>query len=141
MLGWLTTYRCNSFYSNMKNIIKNKILSNYLTLRRDKSSPCYTGSFFIFTCISSPLYLSNSFTPRRDKSILFTATVIFIIILSIFIAYNHLHILFLVLSLEYGLGLTYIAATMNSFPVRYLNTLLSLLLFVSPWAWEKLKGL
>lgn len=28
---------------------------------------------------------------------------------------------------------------MNSFPVRFLNTLLSLLLFVSPWVWEKLK--
>lgn len=112
----------------MKNLIKNNILSNSLTLRRDKSSPCYTGSFFIFTCISSPLYLSNSLTSRRDKSILFTATVIFIIILSVFIAYNYLHILFLVLSLENGLGLTHIAATMNSFPVRYLNTFLTLLL-------------
>jgi hypothetical protein len=30
--------------------------------------------------------------------------------------------------LENGLGLTHIAATMNSFPVRYLNTFLTLLL-------------
>lgn len=61
------------------------------------------------------LLLSNSITSRRDKSILYSRIVTTIIVISAFIAYDNLSLLFLAKGIGIFGGLFHVTATTNSF--------------------------
>ena len=63
------------------------------------------------------LLLSNSITSRRDKSILYSRTAITVLILTAFIAYDNLSLLFLAKGIGIFGGLFHTTATTNSFHI------------------------
>lgn len=63
------------------------------------------------------LILSNSITSRRDKSILYSRTTITILLISAFIAYDNLYLLFLAKGIGIFGGLFHTTATTNFFHV------------------------
>jgi len=63
------------------------------------------------------LLLSNSITSRRDKSILYSRIAITILLISAFIAYDNLSLLFLAKGIGIFAGLFHVTATTNTFHV------------------------
>jgi NADH-ubiquinone oxidoreductase chain 2 len=63
------------------------------------------------------LLLSNSITSRRDKSILYSRITITILLISAFIAYDNLSLLFLAKGIGIFGGLFHTTATTNTFHV------------------------
>ena len=63
------------------------------------------------------LLLSNSITSRRDKSILYSRATITILLISAFIAYDNLSLLFLDKGIGIFGGLFHTTATTNTFHV------------------------
>ena len=77
------------------------------------------------------LLLSNSITSRRDKSILYSRITISILLISTFIAYDNLSLLFLAKGIGIFGGLFYTTATTNSFHIFIFLTTSAILLLTS----------
>ena len=63
------------------------------------------------------LLLSNAITPRRDKSILYSRATITILLISAFIAYDNLYLLFLANGVGIFGGLFHVTATTYFFHI------------------------
>lgn len=76
------------------------------------------------------LLLSNSITSRRDKSILYSRTTVTVLIISAFIAYDNLYVLFLAKGVGIFGGLFHCTATTNSFHI-FIFLITSVILLLS----------
>ena len=77
------------------------------------------------------LLLSNSITPRRDKSILYSRIAISILLISTLIAYNNLALLFLAKGIGIFGGLFHTTTTTNSFHIFIFLVTSTILLLTS----------